>query len=75
MSHSDLLGWDPTFCSPPEGEGPDNTPENIESLCKEALESYTDDTIYELAFEHLEKKYRSNLAEFEEDWQLFMEKK
>ncbi len=75
MSHSDLLGWDPTFSSPPEGEGPDNTPENIETLCKETLESYTDDTIYELAFEHLEQKYSANFDEFQEDWQLIMEKK
>ena len=73
MSHSDLLGWDLSFTSPLEGEGPDHNENNIESLVKTMLERSTDDTVYELAFENLEKMFETNPDQFYEDWKLFME--
>ena len=73
MSHSDLLGWDLSFTSSPEGEAPDHNENNIESLVKTMLDRYTDDTVYELAFENLEKMFETNPDQFYEDWKLFME--
>jgi len=36
------------------------------------LDSATDDTVYELAFENLEQMFETNPDQFYEDWKLYM---
>jgi len=72
MSHSEILGWDLSFAVEPQREAPDHDETNIESLVKVMLDSATDDTVYELAFENLEQMFETNPDQFYEDWKLYM---
>lgn len=72
MSHSETLGWDLSFAVEPQREAPDHNENNIESLVKTMLERSSKETIYELAFENLEKMFESNPDQFYQDWKLYM---